>query len=115
MKTIPKVTPDNLKTAHQEGCSDVKKVLENLYGKEFFEPEKNRLEEILDNFGNKVYTYPVEIKGHYIKVPVPHANSAWTFQSFDWVKRFCKKYPICYPEYDNNFNPKFIYINCSNL
>jgi len=39
MKTIPKVTPENLKTAHQEGCSDVKKVLENLYGKEFFQEE----------------------------------------------------------------------------
>jgi len=36
MKT-PKVTIENLKKAYIESCSDVKKVLENLYGKEVFE------------------------------------------------------------------------------
>ena len=41
MKTkTPEVTVENLKKAHNDGCDDTKKVLENLYGKEVFKSEE---------------------------------------------------------------------------
>ena len=54
MKT-PIVTIENLKKAHEEGCDDVRKALENLYGKEIFESgEINSFEDACSVLGIKV-------------------------------------------------------------
>ena len=53
----------------------------------------------------------VKIKRDLILVELPSANSQWSFAAFEWVMKFCKEYPQCYPIHKNeNNNTDYLYI-----
>jgi hypothetical protein len=50
-----------------------------------------------------------------IKVPLPMANTSWTFEAFEWVKTYVTKQHTldilrCYPSHDPNNKWKYLYI-----
>jgi len=95
MKT-PKVTPENLRKAYNDGCEDVKKVLENLYGKEVFESgEIKSFEDACALLGIKVsdvlskYDTKDEEAYKKLKVIVKALNDDW---ELDWDDTNQKKW-----------------------
>ena len=53
----------------------------------------------------------VKIKGNLILVDLPGANTRWSFAAFEWVMKFCKENPQCYPIHKNeNNNTDYLYI-----
>lgn len=108
-------TKETLQKAHDEGCSDVKKVLENMYP-DFFK-KGNAMEMILAEFGNMLTNgEEVSIEKECIKIRLPNCNVEWTLEAFDYVKKVCNKYPKAYPEhYEQNDNSNYLYINCKKI
>lgn len=53
----------------------------------------------------------VVASGEFVKVPLPYLNKEWTFAAFDYVKKFCDKFPESYPIHSaENDNNNWIYI-----
>ena len=57
----------------------------------------------------------VTIKGNLILVELPNANKQWSFAAFEWVLKFCKENPKCFPVHmDENNNADYLYIQWDN-
>lgn len=57
----------------------------------------------------------VKIEGDLILVDLPTANIKWSFAAFEWVMKFCKENPQCYPVHKNeNNNTDYLYIQWNN-
>lgn len=44
---------------------------------------------------------------NHVRVPLPQANTNWSFAAFDWVKAFCKYFEgtyNCWPHHDSNLD-----------
>ena len=53
----------------------------------------------------------VKIKGDLILVELPTDNIEWSFAAFEWVMKFCKENPGCYPVHRHgNNNTEYLYI-----
>ena len=83
-------------------------------------PKQTILEEAVESLGKNVYNVRddsanVRIEGNYLKVPLPLANKEWTFSAWDYAKRFCQKYPDCFPEHQQDRDFRFVYINCGQI
>jgi len=46
---------------------------------------------LINRYGNNLINDNAEVKSYkkYIKVPLPGANTEWTLEAFDYVKRVC--------------------------
>ena len=70
------------------------------------------IEKAINNIGEKVFGYPVEHDGMYVKVSLPNCNPEWTFEAWDYVRRFCERYKGSYPiHYKHLDNSNYQYIN----
>lgn len=57
-----------------------------------------------------------EVRGDYVVVPLPNANTMWTFEVWNWVRRFVEEFPLCYPVHETyHKNDKYQYIDISML
>ena len=70
------------------------------------------IEIAIKNVGKTVYNgYKVEYDGNDVKIPLPDCNNNWTFEVWDYVRRFCERYKGSYPtHYECNDNSNYQYI-----
>ena len=70
------------------------------------------IEKAISVIGKTVYDgYKVEYDGNDVKIPLPDCNSCWTFEVWDYVRRFCERYKGSYPtHYECNDNSNYQYI-----
>lgn len=91
MKKEFKVSESFIREAHKVACSEWKQKLE----KQFPEVFTNSIQSLIDVVGKQVFygyeVYGVErgIDDGYVFIPLPNANTEWTFAAFDYVKKFC--------------------------
>lgn len=91
-------------------CDKWKHIIKNNHP-ECFPVTKSAIELAVEKIGDKVYGYKVSIEDEHILVPLPNANTSWTFAAFEWVMKFCKAYPDCYPVHrDSHNNADYLYI-----
>lgn len=46
----------------------------------------------------------------YVAIPLPEANSSWTFSAWEWAKTFCEKYKGSYPTHESWHDSHTLYI-----
>lgn len=107
--------------AYNEACSEWKQKLSAKFPS--LNLGRNEIEKAVEKIGKEIYPRKsIEIEGNYVKIPLPNANTDWTFKAFEYVKKFCGEFPKSYPvfynekdakEFANGFNfdySKYLYI-----
>lgn len=101
------ITRDRILEAASK-CSQAKETLKTLFPEVF---ENNGFgRQIINEFGSTMVGCEIKLKDSCVVVPLPMANTTWTFKAYDYVKKVIEKYPRCYPEHKND---NAIYINFS--
>jgi hypothetical protein len=112
-----KTTVEAITGLYDIACDKWKPIIKNNHP-ECFPVTKSAIELAVENIGKPNFSScEISIKAinhtDYIRVSLPNANTQWTFAAFEWVMKFCKQYPDCYPvhfngsEYDNS---SYLYI-----
>jgi hypothetical protein len=91
------VSQEFVLAAHKAACIDWKRKIEGQFPTLF---AKNApIDRLLDSFGRKVYGSFEAVAsecGYYIVIPLPNANTDWTFAAFKYAKELIDKYEDCY-------------------
>lgn len=83
--------------AHKAACSEWKLKIESKFPDAFAQKMENIIKSVNGGVLKDSYGKVISVGNEYICVPLPNANTSWTFAAFDWVKQFCEKYPDSYP------------------
>jgi len=96
---------------HDMACDTWKPIIKGNHP-ECFPVTKTAIELAVEKAGKPDFSMcNVKIKRDLILVELPSANSQWSFAAFEWVMKFCKEYPQCYPIHKNeNNNTDYLYI-----
>jgi hypothetical protein len=102
MKTTFTVSKEFIQEAYWAACSEWKQKLK----KQFPEAFATEVNDCIAEIGSHVYDYNVYgvkggMGGYYILIPLPNANDEWTFEAFDYAKKFCSVFEA-YPVHGNS-------------
>ena len=104
-----KITKEKVLEAASK-CSTAKATLETLFP-ECFEKEYGLGKFNMEGLKTFIFSKHVFVEGIYVKVPLPNCNNEWTFESFEWAKKFINQNPGAYVEYNPQFQYDYLYIN----
>jgi hypothetical protein len=109
------VSVEFVKRAHKAACTDWKKNIENEFPHLFMNDTQliqKVVDKVLSDSGAKLYFIHLlarrgdisiaRIGGtceYVVNVPLPSANTEWTFEVFEFVKKFCDVYKIENPRH----------------
>jgi hypothetical protein len=105
-----KTTVEAITGLYDIACDKWKPIIKKNHP-ECFPVVKSAIELAVEKIGDKVHGFKVSIEDEHILVPLPNANTEWTFAAFEWVMKFCKAHPTSYPVHRNhNNNSEYLYI-----
>jgi hypothetical protein len=96
---------------HNIACDTWKHIIKRNHP-ECFPFAKTAIELAVEKAGKPNYSgCNVKIEQELILVELPSANADWSFAAFEWVLKFCKENPGCYPvRRSSNNNTDYLYI-----
>ena len=99
MKREFKVSESFIREAHSAACKDWKRKLEMQFPEVLGTSMQSLINKIGDTvYGYMVYGVPQGNNNGLVFVPLPNANTEWTFEAFDYVKKFCCQFDA-YPDH----------------
>lgn len=104
-------TVESIIGLHDLACDTWKNIIKENHPN-CFPVIKTAIELAVEKAGKPNYNAcKVKIEGYLILVDLPSANTDWSFAAFEWVMKFCKENPKCYPIHKNeNNNADYLYI-----
>lgn len=104
-------TVESIIGLHDLACDTWKNIIKENHPNCFL-TAKTAIELAVEKAGSPDYTEcKVNIKDDLILVDLPDNNTEWSFAAFEWVMKFCKENPKCYPVHmDENNNAYYLYI-----
>jgi hypothetical protein len=104
-------TVESIIELHNIAC-DIWKSIIKANHPECFPVTKSAIELAVEKAGKPNYSgCNVKIERDLILFELPTANSIWSFAAFEWVIKFCKENPKCYPvRRGSNNNTDYLYI-----
>jgi hypothetical protein len=104
-------TVESIIGLHDLACDTWKNIIKENHPN-CFPTTKSAIELAVEKAGSPDFdTCDVKIEDDLILVDLPTANSRWSFAAFEWVMKFCKENPGCYPVHkDANNNSDYLYI-----
>lgn len=95
---LPAATKEDIKRIYNsKSIKEIKSLIESKYPELLQTPVETAILEVGERVFGKKVLHMVENEESYVLVPLPNTNRQWTFDAFDYVKRFVEMYPESYP------------------